>query len=202
MQQTNLLCLPENYQMKYYLYHLICWPHLSQVAIDAKGNIVGYVLAKIDEEENPPTGQEAKRHGHITSLAVLRSHRKLGLATKLMTQSQKAMVEVYDAEYCSLHVRCGNKAAFTLYKDTLGFLINGTESKYYADGEDAYDMRMPLKEGASLEGKASSAGPTDPSLMRALPSPTPEVEAAEPDGEPASIGSPAPSTAEAIAPVD
>lgn len=31
------------------------------------------------------------------------------------------MIEVYDAEYCSLHVRCGNKAAFSLYKDTLGF---------------------------------------------------------------------------------
>jgi ribosomal protein S18 acetylase RimI-like enzyme len=28
-------------------------------------------------------------HGHITSLAVLRSHRKLGLATKLMQQSRR-----------------------------------------------------------------------------------------------------------------
>ena len=40
----------------------------------------------------------------------------------LVYLSEKSMVEVYDAEYCSLHVRCGNKAAFTLYKDTLGFL--------------------------------------------------------------------------------
>lgn len=31
------------------------------------------------------------------------------------------MVEVYNAEYCSLHVRRGNKAAFTLYSSTLGF---------------------------------------------------------------------------------
>lgn len=47
MQQANLLCLPENYQMKYYLYHMLCWPQLSQVAVDAKGQIVGYVLAKM-----------------------------------------------------------------------------------------------------------------------------------------------------------
>lgn len=33
--------------MKYYIYHMICWPQLSQVAVDAKGQIVGYVLAKM-----------------------------------------------------------------------------------------------------------------------------------------------------------
>jgi ribosomal protein S18 acetylase RimI-like enzyme len=34
--------------------------------------------------------QESKEvHGHITSLAVLRSHRKLALATKLMNAAQK-----------------------------------------------------------------------------------------------------------------
>lgn len=33
--------------MKYYIYHMSCWPQLSQVAVDAKGQIVGYVLAKM-----------------------------------------------------------------------------------------------------------------------------------------------------------
>lgn len=51
------------------------------------------------------------------------------------------MQEVYDAEYVSLHVRVGNRAAFSLYSSTLGYKINDTEAKYYADGEDAYDMR-------------------------------------------------------------
>lgn len=31
------------------------------------------------------------------------------------------MLEVYDAEYVSLHVRRSNRAALTLYRDTLGF---------------------------------------------------------------------------------
>jgi hypothetical protein len=47
MQHTNLTCLPENYQMKYYFYHLLSWPQLSYVAEDNKGRIVGYVLAKM-----------------------------------------------------------------------------------------------------------------------------------------------------------
>ena len=108
MQNANLCCLPENYQMKYYLYHILSWPQLSYVAIDHKNRIVGYVLAKMfptlfdffsiqissntnslpfSDEENT-----VEPHGHITSLAVLRTHRKLGLATKLMQASAESMV--------------------------------------------------------------------------------------------------------------
>lgn len=44
----------------------------------------------------------------------------------------------------SLHVRESNIAALSLYRDTLGFKVIATEAKYYADGEDAYSMRMDL----------------------------------------------------------
>lgn len=37
MQAANLWCLPENYQMKYYLYHVLSWPQLLFVAEDHKG---------------------------------------------------------------------------------------------------------------------------------------------------------------------
>lgn len=47
--------------------------------------IVGYVLAKMEEE--PADGIP---HGHITSLSVMRTHRRLGLAEKLMRQSRKS----------------------------------------------------------------------------------------------------------------
>ena len=51
------------------MYHGLSWPQLSFVAEDPSGQIVGYVLAKMEEEaEDDP-------HGHITSLAVKRSHR-------------------------------------------------------------------------------------------------------------------------------
>jgi len=140
IQNCNLFCLPENYQLKYYLYHALSWPQVSYVAVDEDGKIVGYVLAKMEDEE--PTDP----HGHITSLAVLRSYRRLGLANKLMEQArmsspslvllfssfrdldgssfvflEKIMSECYGAHYVSLHVRRTNRAALSLYKDTLGF---------------------------------------------------------------------------------
>ena len=46
MQKANLTCLPENYQLKYYMYHIMTWPQLSYVA-EVNGRIVGYVLAKM-----------------------------------------------------------------------------------------------------------------------------------------------------------
>jgi len=140
MQACNLCCLPENYQMKYYFYHMLSWPQLLYVAEDYNKKIVGYVLAKMEEES-------AEVHGHITSLAVLRSHRKLGLASKLMRAAMAAMEETFGAEHVSLHVRVTNRAAFTLYSETLGFEIHDVESKYYADKEDAYDMRKMFETG-------------------------------------------------------
>jgi len=101
--------------------------------------IVGYVLAKM--EEDPPDGVQ---HGHITSLSVMRTHRRLGIAEKLMRQSQRAMVETFNAQYVSLHVRVSNTAALRLYRDTLGFVNEKIEAKYYADGEDAYSMKLDL----------------------------------------------------------
>ncbi|OMJ84645.1 hypothetical protein SteCoe_14162 [Stentor coeruleus] len=135
IQSCNLMCLPENYNLKYYYYHILSWPQLLHVA-EMDGKIVGYVLAKM-EDENP----DVPIHGHITSISVLRPYRKLGIATKLMESAHKEMVEVHDAEYVSLHVRVGNRAAFSLYSSSLGYQIHETEAKYYADGEDAYDMR-------------------------------------------------------------
>lgn len=150
MQSTNLWCLPENYQMKYYFYHYLSWPQLLWVAEDHSGKIVGYVLAKMEEETQTQingNGDYEPPHGHITSLSVLRTHRKRGIATALMRRSQLEMEEVMGAHYVSLHVRRSNRAAFRLYSQTLKYAINGVEKEYYADGEDAYDMRCTFKAG-------------------------------------------------------
>lgn len=117
MQGTNLLCLPENYSFKYYFYHYLSWPYLLHVAEDYDKSIVGYVLAKLEESET----DNKIIHGHITSISVLRTHRRMGIATKLMKQALNAMGEVYESLFCSLHVRASNKPAFTLYNKVLGF---------------------------------------------------------------------------------
>ncbi|KAK0418409.1 hypothetical protein QR680_013542 [Steinernema hermaphroditum] len=136
VQHCNLLCLPENYQLNY-------------VAEDHKKNIVGYVLAKLDEEEtfDPVENSGTEAHGHITSLAVKRSHRRLGVAQMLMNQAAQAMIENYNVKHVSLHVRVSNRAAMNLYGG-LGFTVVEVDKKYYADGEDAYSMNRPLVEFA------------------------------------------------------
>ena len=144
MQTSNLWCLPENYQLKYYMYHFLSWPQLLQVAEDHKGRIVGYVLAKMEDDDG--TDKEFVPHGHITSLAVLRTHRKCGIATMLMKCAHARMQEAFDSNFCSLHVRYTNMAAFHLYSKTLGYEITEVEAGYYADGEDAYAMRCIFKE--------------------------------------------------------
>ncbi|GES62007.1 hypothetical protein ATETN484_0006066700 [Aspergillus terreus] len=163
IQTCNITNLPENYFLKYYLYHALTWPQLSFVAVvrpksgysksttgagggagskslaEQYPKVVGYVLAKMEEE---PT--DGVQHGHITSLSVMRTHRRLGIAERLMRMSQRAMAESHRASYVSLHVRVSNTAALRLYRDTLGFQVDNVESKYYADGEDAYAMRLDL----------------------------------------------------------
>eukprot|EP00042_Codosiga_hollandica_P020370 m.65742 g.65742 ORF g.65742 m.65742 type:complete len:191 (+) comp49820_c0_seq3:107-679(+) len=140
IQHCNLMCLPENYDMKYHMYHICAYPELSHVAEDENGELVGYVLAKINEDiqEGDPI------NGHITSLAVKRTHRRLGIAKKMMDLAAQAMVDNYKAMHCSLHVRAGNRAARSLYEGTLGFKAVRVETKYYGDGEDAIEMRMDL----------------------------------------------------------
>lgn len=84
VQTTNITNLPENYFLKYYLYHAQSWPQLSYIARDpSSGKVVGYVLAKMEEE---PT--DGIPHGHITSLSVMRTHRRMGVAGRLMRMAR------------------------------------------------------------------------------------------------------------------
>lgn len=72
---------------------------------------------------------------------------------------EEAMVAHYNAKHITLHVRKSNRAAISLYRDTLGFEVHVMEQGYCelsgmsesdqrltihaidADGEDAYGMR-------------------------------------------------------------
>jgi peptide alpha-N-acetyltransferase len=45
-----------------------------------------------------------------------------------------------------------------LYRDTLGFVVDKTESKYYADGEDAFSMRMDLSDLRTVDAEGEDEG--------------------------------------------
>ena len=151
MQQTNLLCLPENYQFKYYIYHYLSWPSLLHVAEDHNGKIVGYVLAKLEDEDVKP----GEVQGHITSISVLRTYRRLGVASKLMSHAINMMQEYFDADFVSLHVRVSNRPALHLYHNNLGFEVRGIEKEYYLDKEDAYKMRKYFKKDKKDKNEVS-----------------------------------------------
>ena len=151
MQQTNLLCLPENYQFKYYIYHYLSWPSLLHVAEDHNGKIVGYVLAKLEDEDVKP----GEVQGHITSISVLRTYRRLGVASKLMSHAINMMQEYFDADFVSLHVRVSNRPAIHLYHNNLGFEVRGIEKEYYLDKEDAYKMRKYFKKDKKDKNEVS-----------------------------------------------
>lgn len=157
-----------SYKLNYWLYHILSWPQLLQVAENHKGQIVGYVLAKMEEEED---GVPA--HGHITSLAVFRTHRKCGIATKLMQNAHNRMKESFDAAFCSLHVRYTNRAAYHLYSQTLKYEIEKVEVGYYADGEDAYAMRTMFKKPKTKKTKKIAAA-----AVSAAAAPAPEASPA------------------------
>lgn len=74
-----------------------------------------------------------------------------------MRRSQKEMADVFDSEYVSLHVRKSNRAAFHLYSVTLNYEVNDIEKGYYADGEDAYDMRCYFKKPNKSEEPPTEA---------------------------------------------
>lgn len=66
------------------------------------------------------SNEEDKSIGDITSVAVQRNYRRLGIANRLMRQVEKKMMTVYNIKKCRLNVRETNYAARHLY-DTLGF---------------------------------------------------------------------------------
>lgn len=74
----------------------------------------------------------------------MRSYRRLGIAQKLMNQANIEMHNNFGAQFVSLHVRKSNRAALSLYRDNLKFILHETEKGYYADGEDALAMRKSL----------------------------------------------------------
>ncbi|KAG2156957.1 acyl-CoA N-acyltransferase [Suillus bovinus] len=169
IQQCNLHNLPENYHMRYWAYSFITWPEISYLAEDSSGRVVGYVLSSMwvkVARMNSGLIQSLPREpddefpwlqvGHVNSLSVLRTYRRLGLAKRLMLLSKKAMMESYDIEYVQLHVRKSNRAAFSLYRDKLGFQIHRKETGYYNDGEDAYSMRIVLKPRIPIDLVADS----------------------------------------------
>ena len=137
--RINRECLPENYTSLFFINLYKRFPETFIVA-EANGEIVGYVMCRI--ETGIPTFKVLgiAKKGHVISLAVLASHHRKGIGYMLMREATQAMIN-YNAKECYLEVRESNLPAVKLYQK-LGFEIARTLRNYYADGEDAYLMAL------------------------------------------------------------
>jgi N-terminal acetyltransferase B complex catalytic subunit len=82
-------------------------------------------------------------HGHITALTVAPSARRLGHATALSSALERS-ADAANAWFVDLFVRASNEIAKELYRK-MGYSVYRRVCDYYNDGEDAFDMRKPLK---------------------------------------------------------
>lgn len=146
VMHINKLCLPENYAPFFFMDLYKRFPKTFVVA-EENGEVVGYVMCRI-ETAFPGFGLfGAAKKGHVISIAVLPSHQHQGIGFALMKEVMKAMVE-YDAKKCFLEVRASNTAGVSLYRK-MGFEVKRMIRGYYADGEDAYVMsrELPFESG-------------------------------------------------------
>jgi ribosomal-protein-alanine N-acetyltransferase len=138
----NRVCLPENYGDYFFMDLYSRFPETFIVAEAGNGEVVGYVMCRIELGLSNFGLSGFIKKGHIVSIAVMPEHRRKGIGQALVTRAMEGM-RFYNAKQCFLEVRVSNTQAISLYKK-LGFKITRTVSGYYSDGEDAYVMSREL----------------------------------------------------------
>ncbi|XP_023306209.1 N-alpha-acetyltransferase 20 [Lucilia cuprina] len=134
---VNFDPLTETYGLSFYTQYLARWPEFFQLAESPSGQIMGYIMGKVE-------GHMENWHGHVTALTVSPDYRRLGLAALLM-QFLEDISEKKRSYFVDLFVRKSNQIAINMYKN-LGYIIYRTILDYYSgdQDEDAYDMRKAL----------------------------------------------------------
>ena len=137
----NRVCLPENYTTFFFMDLYQRFPETFIVA-EEDGDVVGYVMCRIETGIPSFKLLGIARKGHVISIAVLPENQREGIGCELMRETMRSMVN-YKAKECYLEVRGSNVPAVNLYKK-MGFEIARTIRGYYADGEEAYVMARKL----------------------------------------------------------
>jgi len=136
--QVNLDLLTETYNIGFYGRYLARWPEYCKVAESPSGDIQGYVLGKVEGEEEAMTW-----HGHVTAVTVAPASRRQGLATALMKFLEDTTI-THVGYFVDLFVRSSNEVAIGMY-EKLGYLIYRRVRNYYSGPEeDAFDMRKSM----------------------------------------------------------
>jgi ribosomal-protein-alanine N-acetyltransferase len=103
---------------------------------------VGFILT----EENPPLA-------HVITLDVAESHRRRGVGSALLTESEKNL-ERRGVRQILLETAVNNEAAIAFWQRH-GFQVAATLKRYYLGRLDAHEMRKILPHGATARTQNS-----------------------------------------------
>lgn len=142
--EINRLELPENYPPSFFMDLLERFPNYFLVAILAKtGEVVGYVMCRIETGFPSEGGFTIVRKGHVVSLAVKKQFHGKGIGKTLMASVLSEMIR-NSIDESFLEVRVNNEKAIRLYK-ALGYRVVREIPSYYLDGTSGLLMVKKLR---------------------------------------------------------
>ena len=139
VKQLNEKELPEDYPFFFYKSILENFPEAFLVACKKHdpNYILGYIMWRIEKVPSKNSLRLINK-GHLVSIAVIESYRRMGIASALLSKSMPEILNQNITEYV-LEVRISNHQAVSLYQN-FNFKTEGVKKKYYKDGENAFYM--------------------------------------------------------------
>jgi ribosomal-protein-alanine N-acetyltransferase len=116
---------------KMMLRYFLKLPSADGTVAEDSGKIVGFILT----EENPPLA-------HVITLDVADSHRRQGVGSALLEESEKNLA-LRGVRTILLETATDNEAGVAFWKRH-GYRIEATLKRYYLRRIDAYEMRKIL----------------------------------------------------------
>lgn len=117
-------CFKSEAFTKQQIAHLLAHPNSVSLIAKDNHNIIGFVIGVIFHEREKLTG-------HILTIDVYPSHRRMGIGSTLLKQIEKIFIGK-GVKTCYLEAREDNVAALNLYQK-LGYKKVGNLKNYYKD---------------------------------------------------------------------
>lgn len=132
-----------------YRYFLSRYPELCIIAVNEKGESIGCVVGKIDndgddesmQQQSEGTNAEDLRVGYIGMLAVMDTYRRRGIGKALVHRILERMKQD-NCNSVTLETEVSNVQAQRLYQDSFGFVREELLVRYYLNWNDAYRLRL------------------------------------------------------------
>jgi ribosomal protein S18 acetylase RimI-like enzyme len=130
MRTIEQVCFPKDAWPLLEIIASLSLPGLVKLKAEVEGKMVGFVGGAVKKH---------KGEGWITTLGVLPEFRRLGIATVLLDECEKAL----GMPIVKLSVRRSNLGAQTLYFER-GYTQSEVWERYYEGGEDAFILEKHL----------------------------------------------------------